>query len=81
MQGANVKICINGTIPSGAQQPVAGQGLKNSAHGQVEQCDNDKNDDDNDDDQDNDVAGQGLKNSTHGQVKVIYSLTMMIISL
>ena len=36
LQGANVKICINGTIPSGAQQPVAGQGLKNSAHGQVE---------------------------------------------
>ena len=78
-----MKICINGTIPSGAQEPVVGPvaGLKNSAHGQVEQCDNDKNDDDNDDDQDNDVAGQGLKNSAHGQVKVIYSLTMMIISL
>merc|ERR1711972_202028 len=31
-KGANVKICINGTIPSGAQQP---EGLKNSAHGQI----------------------------------------------
>ena len=34
-QGANVKICINGTIPNSVQEPVAGQGLKNSAHGQV----------------------------------------------
>ena len=34
-QGADVKICINGTVPGSAQEPVAGQGLKNSAHGQV----------------------------------------------
>ena len=30
-----MKICINGTIPNAVQEPVAGQGLKNSAHGQV----------------------------------------------
>merc|ERR1711974_503677 len=35
MGGANVKICINGTVPSSVQEPVAGQGLKNSAHGQI----------------------------------------------
>merc|ERR1711974_18187 len=34
-KGANVKICINGTVPSSVQEPVAGQGLKNSAHGQI----------------------------------------------
>ena len=30
-----MKICINGTVPSSVEEPVAGQGLKNSAHGQV----------------------------------------------
>ena len=56
LQGAQVKICINGTIPSGAQEPVVGPvaGLKNSAHGQVERCDNDDNEDDKDNN-DNDV--------------------------
>ena len=46
-----MKICINGTVPSSAQEPVAGQGLKNSAHGQVNHVDdeNDAADDDADD--------------------------------
>merc|ERR1712127_902355 len=34
-KGASVEICINGTIPSNAALPVVGQGLKNSAHGQL----------------------------------------------